>query len=116
MPVIQNFSVPANNDTDVNFDVGPDDGASLIGTTIYWNVYEQVNGNPTGDAIISKQTDDGLQITDPELGQFTVELEAADTEDRLRNYYHEATIVDGDGAIVTVTQGIMTVTSTRTRP
>ena len=117
MPIIQNFSVPANNDTDVNFDVGPDEGQSLIGTTIYWNVYEQMGGLPVPGVppIISKQTDQGLQIVDPDLGQFAVNIMSADTVNRLRNYYHEATIVDQSGAIVTVTIGIMTVTSTEWR-
>lgn len=117
MPALQNFSVVANNDTDVNFDVGPDDGGSLIGTTIYWRAYEQENGSPVpgADPVISKTLDDGLQITDPDLGKFVVELDATDTVELLRNYYHEATIVDGDGATVTVTFGIMTVTPSENR-
>ncbi len=117
MPIIQNFSVPANNDTDVNFDVGPDDGGSLVGTTIYWRAFEQENGSPLPDVdpVIEKVLDDGLQITDPDLGKFVVELDAADTVNLLRNYYHEATIVGESGSIVTVTVGIMTVTPTETR-
>ncbi len=75
------------------------------------------NGSPVPgtDAVIEKYTDNGLQVTDPDLGQFVVELNATDTVDLLRNYYHEATIVDENGAIVTVTIGIMTVTPTETR-
>ena len=117
MPIIQNFSVPANNDSDVNFDVGPDEGQSLIGTTIYWNAYEQIGGLPIPGLppIISKQTDQGLQIVDPDFGKFVVNLVGADTADRLRNYYHEATIVDQNNAVVTVTIGIMTVTTTEWR-
>jgi hypothetical protein len=117
MPVIQNFSVPAGDSVDVNFDVDPDSG-SLIGSTIYWRVYEQENGLPVpgSDPIIEKVLDDGLQITDPDLLQFVVELYRDDTIDRLRNYYHEATIKDADDNWVTVTLGIMTVTGTENRP
>jgi len=115
MPIIQNFSVAANNDTDVNFDVGPDEGQSLIGTTIYWRAYEQEFGSPIGAAIIQKQTDSGLQVVDPDFGKFVVELNRDDTVGLLRNYFHEATIVDQNGNKVTVTQGIMTVTDTELR-
>ncbi len=117
MPSLQNFSVVANNDTDVNFDVGPDDGGSLVGTTIYWRAYTQENGSPVpgADPIISKVLDAGIQITDPDLGKFVVELDAADTAALLRNYYHEATIIGESGETVTVTIGIMTVTPSETR-
>lgn len=115
--IIQNFSVPANNDTDVNFDVGPDQGQSLLGTTIYWRAYAQAFGSPLEGmpAVIEKYTDHGLQITDPDVGKFVVELDSQDTINMLHNYYHEATIVDGNGNIVTVTIGIMTVTPTELR-
>jgi len=117
MPLIQNFSVAANNDTDINFDVGPDEGASLVGSIIYWRVYEQefglrVAGVP---AILEKYTDNGLQVTDPDLGKFIIELDKEDTMNMLRNYFHEATIVDENGNTVTVTQGIMTVLNTELR-
>lgn len=118
MPIVQNFSIPAGDSTDINFDVDPDDGISLVGSTIYWRVFEQMNGIPTAgvDPIIEKYTDNGLQVTDPDLQTFTVELERADTIDLLRNYYHEATIEDVDGNFTTVTLGIMTVTGTENRP
>lgn len=117
MPIIQNFSIPAGNDADLNFDVGPDDGISLVGSQIYWRVYEQMNGLPVPgtDPIIEKTTDNGLQVTDPDAQLFTVRINKADTIDRLRNYYHEANIVDVDGNDVTVTMGIMTVTGTENR-
>jgi len=116
--IIQNFSVPANNDTDVNFDVGPDEGMSLLGTSIYWRAYQQAFGSPLLDLppVIEKHLDNGLQITDPDLGKFVVEINHDDTANLLRNYYHEATIVDEGGNIVTVTIGIMTVTPTELRP
>lgn len=117
MPIIQNFSIPAGDDVDVNFDVDPDDGASLVGATIYWRVYEQEFGQPIAgaDAVLEKVLDDGIQVTDPDAGQFVVEIAADDTVDMLRNYYHEARIKDVDGNWVTVTTGIMTVTGTEIR-
>lgn len=117
MPIIQNFSVPAGDDVDINFDVDPDDGASLIGATIYWRVYEQENGLPVAgvDPVLEKVLDDGIQITDPATGQFVVTIDAADTTDMLRNYYHEARIHDEDGNWVTVTIGILTITGTEIR-
>jgi len=116
--IIQNFSVCANNDTDINFDIGPDEGQSLIGTTIYWKAYQQMFGVPVPDTppVIVKYSDNGLQVTDPDTGKFVVEISHDDTVDLLRNYYHEATVVDENGNIVTVTIGIMTVTPTELRP
>lgn len=117
MPTIQNFSIPANDDVDINFDVDPDDGASLVGSTIYWRAYEQEFGLPVSgvDPVLTKVLDDGIQITDPDAGQFVVTILADDTVDLLRNYYHEARIKDTDGNWVTVTTGIMTVTGTEVR-
>lgn len=117
MPIIQNFSIPAGDSADINFDVDPDDGASLVGSIIYWRVFEQSHGVPVAgeDPLIEKYTDNGLQITDPDLGKFTVEIEPDDTIELLRNYYHEARIKDVDDNWVTVTVGIMTVTPTEVR-
>lgn len=117
MPLIQNFSIPAGDSADLNFDIDPDDGASLVGSTIYWRVFEQENGLPVAgaDPLIEKYTDNGLQVTDPDLGTFTVSIDPDDTIDLLRNYYHEARVKDEEGDWVTVTIGIMTVTGTEIR-
>ncbi len=118
MPAIQqNFSIPAGDSMDVNFDVDPDDEdvVTLLGTTPYWVVYEQTHGIPFGDPVIKKVLDNGLQITDPALLKFTATLDYDDTKDLLGNYYHEAFLIDGDSAHITTTLGIMTVTQTITR-
>jgi Flp pilus assembly protein TadG len=117
MPVIQNFSVPADDDVEVNIDVDPDDGVSLVGSTIYFRVYEQTNGVPTYDVspVISKQTDQGIQVTDSDTWQFTVTIDRADTASLLRNYYFETQVVDSNGKSVRTTYGIMTVTQTENR-
>ena len=118
-PLIKNFSVPAGNDFIVHFDLGPDDeGISLVGSTIYWRAYEQEHGVPITDAtVIEKVLDDGdLTITDPDLLKIDVRLRPDDTIDLLRNYYHEATVVDFDtGGTITVANGIMTVLGTENR-
>ena len=118
MPITQNFSIPAGDSVDINFDVDPDEGGSLIGSTIYWRAYEQESGLPVAgsEPVIEKVLDDGIQIVNPDTLQFVVELDRADTVNLLRNYYHEATIKDQDDNWVTVTLGIMTVTGTENRP
>jgi hypothetical protein len=74
-----------------------------------------VFGVPTGDPIIKKVLDNGLQITDPELLKFTAALSYNDTVDLLGNYYHEAFVIDGNDDHVSVTVGTMCVTNTKTR-
>jgi len=112
MPVTQNFSVPAGDAAELNFDCSPDDvGTTLLGSTVYWCVYEQECGVASGDAIVKKVLDHGLQIIDPTDLTFQVILREIDTVDLSGNYYHEAFIVDEDEAIITVTIGIMTVNS-----
>ena len=116
-PKIQNFSVPAGDGVDLNWDVDPDAGVSLIGADIIWRAYEQEFGLPVAgsDPVISKRLDDGIQIDDPTALTFTVTIDRADTVGLLRNYYHEATVISEEGIWVTVTVGAMTVTQTENR-
>ncbi len=117
MPIMQNFSLPAGDAADINFDVDPDAGQTLMGSMIYWEMFEQKHGVPVPgvDPVVRKVLDDGLQITDPDELKFTVSLQRADTIGLLRNYYHEAKVVDVDGNHVTVTQGVATITQTEIR-
>lgn len=110
----QNFSVYAGNPTNVVIDVDPDT-IGLDSSEIIWRAYEQEFGQPVDgeDAVIEKNgpsTDGGILITDPDEKKITITLLEDDTVDRLRNYYHEATI---DG--VTIAHGIMTVLGTENR-
>jgi hypothetical protein len=119
-PLIQNFSVPANSDQILTFTITsgiPND--SLVGATIYWRVYDQEFGCvvPTIPPVISKSSLSGGGITilaSPPM-TFTVDLLRTDTVNLLRNYYHEATVVDEIGENEPVTVGIMTVTGTENR-
>ena len=112
MPAItQNFSMPAGDVAEINFDVDPDDvGISLLGSTPYWFVYAQNSGVPTGSPLIKKVLDHGLQITNPDELKFQVLLDFADTSSLLGNYYHKAVVVLADESHVTTTVGIMTIT------
>ena len=115
MPVIQNFSVAAGDDLEINFVLDADTPIDLDGADIYWNVYEQAYGIPNSDVepVIAKTPSD-ITIGSP-ADNFTVFLTEEDTEDLLRNYYHEAHVVDVNGNTTTVTIGIMTVTQTEIR-
>ncbi len=115
----QNFSVYAGNTTDVTIDIDPDDGITLVGSTLVWKAYEQQFGQPLAgvDPVLSKDNGVGgtLVVTDPVLQKLKVPLTYADTVGLLRNYYHETTVTDTDGATITVANGIMTVLGTENR-
>lgn len=115
----QNFSVYANANTTITLDIDPDDAITLVGSTIVWNVYEQVLGQPIAgaDPVIQKSNGVGgtIVVTDPDLQILTIPLVPSDTSSLLRNYYHEATVVDPDRGNIPVANGIMTVLGTENR-
>lgn len=115
----QNFSVNAGNDTIITIDIDPDDGITLVGATIEWKVYEQALGQPTAgvDPVISKDNgvDGTIVVTDPDTQTLEIPLLPADTVSLLRNYYHEATVVDLTRGTITIAVGIMTVLGTENR-
>lgn len=115
----QNFSVYAGNDVEITVDIDPDDGITLLGAEIVWKVYEQAHGLPVAgvDAVIEKSNGSGGTITveDPDTQVLTIPLEPDDTLNLLRNYYHEATVIDPDRGTITIANGIMTVLGTENR-
>lgn len=115
----QNFSVYAGNDFDITIDIDPDDNITLVGALIYWRVYGQQFGQPLAgiDAFLEKSNGDGgtIVVTDPTTQTLTIPLESVDTVSLLRNYYHEATVVDPDRGEITIANGIMTVLGTENR-
>lgn len=120
-PKIQNFSLAAGDSFVINFDVGPDEGATLANCDIYWQAFRQEHGvvvegvEPVIAKSIVDSVEDGIHIvSEPQL-TFTVTLDEADTISLLRNYYHEITIIDDEGNRTTPTVGIMTVTQTENR-
>lgn len=120
-PIIQNFSVPADNDHDVYITINSNvAGDTLDDCTVYFNVYEQAFGAPVPDVppIITKTSLSGGGVTILPSPPLTVRVSFVKTETAalLRNYCYEATVVDGVGNVDTVTTGIMTVTGTENRP
>lgn len=117
--VPQNFSIPAGNAETVTFDVLPVGIPPLShATDIVWCVYEQELGIPVAGAapLITKKLSLGnISFIDSPREQFFVNLDPEDTVNLLRNYYHEATILDTIGAALAVAEGIMTVTATENR-
>ncbi len=115
IPLVQHFSIPAGDGISVHFDVGPDGAISLLGSDIYWVAYKQKHGIVTDPTpVIKKVLDFGLQIDDPTLLQFTVEIDKADTINLLGNYKHEALVLIA-GRRITVANGIMCITETDNR-
>ena len=111
---IQNFSMSRGNSGELFFDVNPDDGVSFVGANITWYVYGQAFGIPDKTTVLINKSVDhgGITITDPDLLKFTVTLDPSDTDNLDGNYYHEATIYDRSGDVVTCTVGVMSVTDT----
>jgi hypothetical protein len=113
----QNFSIPAGYNEVITFDVNPAVTPTLVDTTIVWRVYPEMFGIPNFGApgtppIIEKSSAstppaDIVGIDSPL--SFTVQMHTADTLTMLRNYYHEASILDAAGEIIGGSWGIMTV-------
>ena len=114
----QNFAIPAGYNEVVTFDVNPAVTPTLQDTTILWRVYEQQFGIPvalpSGAPVLEKSGADITPIDSPL--SFEVQLYTADTINLLRNYYHEATILNAAGEVIGGSWGIMTVTETEYRP
>jgi len=120
--LIQNFSVPADDDVEVTLKVDPDLGLdTLEGSAIYWRVYEQQFGIPDFDAsplpLLEKSTLDGsiTLLPSPPPMECQIKIARADTANLLRNYYHETTLIDVAGNLSTLNCGIVTITATANR-
>lgn len=115
----QNFTIPAGYNEVIIFDVNPAITDSFNGLTVWWRVYGQTLGIPTTTAIIEKNSLQspaaGISTLDSPLS-FAVQMMTEDTIDLLRNYYHEASIVDATNQVIGGSFGIMTVTATENRP
>lgn len=114
MGLLQNFSVPADND--VMLDAVVLNVPTLAGAEVIWRVYPQSFGAPVDGAvpIISKSSlsgGGGITILTSPQSSFVIQLHATDTFGlALGNYFHEATVIDGFGERSTVWSGLMTLT------
>jgi hypothetical protein len=115
----QNFSIPAGYNQVITFIVNPFVTPSLVDTNIFWNVYEEFQGVPDRSALLIAKS--SLPSPPPDIVgldsplSFTVQMHTADTIDMLRNYYHEASIVNAQGETIGGSWGIMTVLATENR-
>jgi hypothetical protein len=114
MPLIgQNFSISAGDNKIVSLDIDPDI-ASMVGTNLTFRAYDQSFAVPTGDAVVTKNLDDGLEISDPDYGIVLITFVSDDTIDLTpKNYAFEITTYDPEANRITVTQGIMTINRTK---
>lgn len=115
----QNFSIEAYSDTVVVLDIDPDDGITLVGAEIQWCMYEQEFGLPLPgvDPVLVKSNGDGgtIVVDDPVTQRLHIPITPSDTVGLLRNYYHEATVVDPTRGRIPVAKGIVTVLGTENR-
>jgi hypothetical protein len=116
-PIVQNVSVPADDDEDLNFTLIGTGVALGPGSQIFFDVYEAQFGAPIPGLtpVITKVLDHGIEITNPDAKTFTVTIARADTAGLLRNYYYEVRVVDVNSFSVTTTIGIFTITGTEIR-
>jgi hypothetical protein len=112
--MLQNFSGYAGDDFQQKFSIS----GSLSGAVVFWSLYEQLFGVPSGSPILVKtsQSGGGIEIVDSPASSFTISFASADTAALQGNYYHEARILDVDGNVITEVQGILTVNATEPVP
>jgi hypothetical protein len=111
--ILQNFSVMVDNDSEILFDIGPDDADAInldFVQDLMWAAYPQTLGVPDMSApLITKRIGTGIQITDPLLMKFVVTIAGEDVAGLNGNYYHEVRILEDLGVLTTTTIGLMTV-------
>lgn len=116
MPSIENFTIQAGDDITLKFDVSPDEGVSLAGSTIRWWAARSAYSKPDKINIMkSSAVGDGITIDDPDALTFSVALDREDTLNLIGDFYHEAKVTDPAGNFVTVTKGTMTIERTVVR-
>jgi hypothetical protein len=114
MPDInQNFSIPQGSDLTVDYDIGPDTtGLDLSTSQIKLQFWKQAFGVPdtTVPPFLTKDTTNGLTVTDPLNLKFSVAFVPVDTASLTEgNYFYKVQITDAGGKISYPTYGIMTV-------
>lgn len=92
------FEMYSGDDFNVNATVNED----IAGASIKWALKKRVS---SAETIAYKTTGDGITITNSSAGEFTIRLDAIDTEGLYGEFYHEAELTDATGFKSTVLVG-----------
>lgn len=84
---------------------GDGDVLNIAGAAISWVLQQNVDSLP----LIAKSVDDGIILSDPAHGEFTIALAPANTANLSGRYYHEAEMTDAAGAVSTAMIGHATI-------
>lgn len=100
----QNFEMFAGDTKDIVVTVDDGDGipVNLTGASIKWVLKK---ATVTGAQQVLKTMANGIFLTDPLAGEFTVRLATADTNAISGKFYHEAEVTDSSGNVSTVFTG-----------
>jgi hypothetical protein len=98
----QNFSIQVGDDLDLVIVVRQSDGCTVLdvtGTTALWVLARSPGATP----LVSKTG----ALSDPTIGEVTVSLVPADTEDLCAGrYHHELQLTDANDRVTTVMTGV----------
>ncbi len=107
----QNIIMPAGDTMTIELPISPGEGVDLNGATVWY----AIAGKESTPKLVTKTNGQGIEVESQEDGGLLARISLAhgDTKDlRPTKYYHEATVVGGDGAITTVMRGYLTLQPT----
>lgn len=112
---LQNFEIYAGDAKQISFDIKDDAGGpvNLIGMQLTWVVTKHRSLLP----VITKTSQSGVDITDPDAGIVVISLTGAESAlltDIL--YYHQCVMKDGPGNETTVMTGYITALRRKVTP
>jgi hypothetical protein len=102
---LQNFETYQGNDLIITVTVKENGVAKVItDCDVTWVLYDDQL-----ETVLTKTVGDGITLTDPTHGIFTITLEGEDTEELLGLYIHEAAVTDTSNNVATVMEGMVEV-------
>lgn len=107
----QNVTMPAGDTITIELPISAGEGVDLNGATVWY----AISIKESTPKLVTKTNGQGIQIESDEGGGLLARISLAhgDTKNlRPAKYYHEATVVAGDGAITTVMRGYLTLQPT----
>ena len=99
----QNFEMFAGDTKNIDVTVA---GVNLAGSTVKWAMKKTIYSAAPD---VAKDTVDGITVTDPNGGRFTISLLPSETRSLSGTYYHEAEITDANGNVSTIFTGTITI-------